>query len=75
MPMTQHLLMDDATKDYPNIVDYFKKQGKEIFIHGDHPVGDDVIFEKHTFEWLGYTTDYCLNHDEMFCEKCFPEDG
>jgi hypothetical protein len=39
-------IVDDATQDYPAIVKYFDKQGIQIEIDGQHPTGEDCIFDK-----------------------------
>ena len=60
-----------STHDYPNVVKYFEKKGVVIEIVAEHPCNLDVIFDKVSGEWLGYVDDFCLIHEEMYCEKCF----
>ena len=62
--------MDNATSDYPVIVNYFKKKGVEIEIDGYHPTGEDCIFNLKTKAWLGYTSMFCYEHECMECEVC-----
>ena len=42
-----------------------------IEIVAEHPCNLDVIFDKVSGKWLGYVEDFCLIHEEMYCEKCF----
>ena len=60
-----------STDDYPNVVKYFEKKGITIEIVAEHPCNLDVIFDKVSGKWLGYVDDFCLLHEEMYCEKCF----
>lgn len=62
--------MDDATSDFPPIVNFFRKSGVLITIDGYHPTGEDCIFNKITNEWLGYCSDFCYTHECMNCEDC-----
>lgn len=62
---------NDSTKDHPNIIEYFDKQGIQIEIMAQHPLELDVIFDKVTDKWLGYVSDFCFNHNTMYCEKCY----
>ena len=62
-----------STNDYPNVVKYFEKKGITIEMIAEHPCNLDVIFDKVSRKWLGYVDDFCLLHEEMYCEKCFED--
>lgn len=70
--MVNMSLIDDATCDYPAIVEYFDKQGIQIEIDGQHPTGEDCIFDKTNGAWLGYASMFCNTHKSMDCEVCNP---
>lgn len=64
-----------STNDYPNVLSYFERKGVLIDIVAEHPCNLDVIFDRISGKWLGYVGDFCLIHEEMFCEKCFIEEN
>lgn len=61
---------NDSTNDHPYIVNYFIKQGINIEIQAQHPCSLDVIFDIKTGKWLGYVSDFCFIHNDMYCEIC-----